>query len=307
MRPPASPGGMATSCPRRAATGVGRSRRQFGNGPRMAPRAGADSDGRVVVRRGAGRHAWHPTQCPPPGGRVGILGAAPAALAGWVDWAEQHEDQMRTGLVHAASIVTAPGLYSGSWVQRGRGRTTLGKALGFAGLCAAGTGRMLGGHLAYRLAAGANRTTPVPHLLEEGCHPVGTVEDFPVGAAVRRVLGEVPLLVFRQPGGHIRVLAERCSHLSGPLSDGKIADGCVECPWRGSAFRLSDGVNARGPATLRSRPSKYAWTAMASSTYSCRAPAEHTMARQRPTAFLSCCLFIEERPSILRLFASSYN
>ncbi|WP_267009429.1 Rieske (2Fe-2S) protein [Streptomyces sp. NBC_00154] len=180
---------------------------------------------------------------------MGILGAAPAALAGWVDWAEQHEDQMRTGLVHAASIATALGLYAGSWVQRGRGRTTLGKALGFAGLCAAGTGGMLGGHLAYRLAAGANKTTPVPHLLEEGWHPVGRVEDFPVGEAVRQVLGEVPLLVFRQPGGHIHVLAERCSHLSGPLSDGEVADGCVECPWHGSVFRLSDGVNVRGPAT----------------------------------------------------------
>ncbi|MGW1710005.1 DUF2231 domain-containing protein [Streptomyces sp. NPDC002206] len=66
---------------------------------------------------------------------VGILGAAPAALAGWVDWAEQHEGQMRIGLVHAASIATALGLYAGSWVQRGRGRgrTSLGKALGFAG------------------------------------------------------------------------------------------------------------------------------------------------------------------------------
>ncbi|MEU0837611.1 Rieske (2Fe-2S) protein [Streptomyces sp. NPDC005969] len=180
---------------------------------------------------------------------VGVLGAAPAALAGWVDWAEQHEDQMRAGLVHAASIAAAIGLYAGSWVHRGRGRTALGKALGFAGLCTAGTGAMLGGHLAYRQAAGANKAAAVPHLLEEGWHPVGRVEDFPVGEVVRRELGEVPLLVFRQPGGRIHVLAERCSHLSGPLSDGKIADGCVECPWHGSVFRLSDGANVRGPAT----------------------------------------------------------
>ncbi|REK86980.1 Rieske (2Fe-2S) protein [Streptomyces inhibens] len=180
---------------------------------------------------------------------LGVLSAAPAALAGWVDWAEQHEDQMRTGLVHAASVAAAIGLYAGSWVHRGRGRTALGKALGFAGLCAAGTGGMLGGHLAFRQAAGANKAEPVPHLLEEGWHPVGRVEDFPVGEAVRRELGEVPLLVIREPGGRIHVLAERCSHLSGPLSDGKIADGCVECPWHGSIFRLSDGANIRGPAT----------------------------------------------------------
>ncbi|MEU8916864.1 Rieske (2Fe-2S) protein [Streptomyces nigrescens] len=180
---------------------------------------------------------------------VGVLSAVPAAWAGWVDWAEQHEDQMRTGLVHAASMALAIGLYSRSWVHRGRGGSTHGKLLAFAGLSAAGAGAMLGGHLSFRQGAGANKAEPVPHLLEEGWHPVGRVEDFPVGEAVRRELGEVPLLVVRQAGGEIHVLAGRCSHLSGPLTDGTIADGCVTCPWHGSVFRLADGANVAGPAT----------------------------------------------------------
>lgn len=180
---------------------------------------------------------------------VGVLAAVPAAWAGWVDWAEQHEDQMRTGLVHAGSMALAIGLYARSWVHRGRGSTARGKLLGFAGLSAAGAGGLLGGHLAFRQAAGPNKAEPVPHLLEEGWHPVGRVEDFPVGEAVRRELGEVPLLVVRQTGGEIHVLAGRCSHLSGPLTDGTLADGCVTCPWHGSVFRLSDGVNVGGPAT----------------------------------------------------------
>ncbi|MGI5255771.1 Rieske 2Fe-2S domain-containing protein [Streptomyces angustmyceticus] len=180
---------------------------------------------------------------------VGVMAAAPAALAGWVDWAEQHEDQRRTGLVHAVSTAVAVGLYAQSWVQRGRGRTVLGKALGMAGLCAVGVGGMLGGHLAFRQAAGPNKAEPVPHLLDDTWYPVGSVQDFPVGAAVRRQLGEVPVLVVRQAGGDIHALADRCSHLSGPLSDGTIAEGCVQCPWHGSVFRLADGANIRGPAT----------------------------------------------------------
>ncbi|MFG2287732.1 Rieske 2Fe-2S domain-containing protein [Streptomyces sp. NPDC048595] len=180
---------------------------------------------------------------------VGVLAAGPAALAGWVDWAEQHEDQMRTGLVHAVSTAAAVGLYTGSWVQRGRGRTVWGKTLGLAGLCAAGAGGMLGGHLAFRQAAGPNKSEPVPRVLEDGWQTVGGVEDFPVGQAVRRQLGEVPVLVVRETGGQIHVLADRCSHLSGPLSSGKVTDGCVECPWHGSVFRLVDGANVRGPAT----------------------------------------------------------
>ncbi|MFE2376145.1 Rieske 2Fe-2S domain-containing protein [Streptomyces sp. NPDC059398] len=180
---------------------------------------------------------------------VGVVAAAPAAWAGWVDWAEQHEQQMRVGLVHAASNAAAVGLYAGSWVARGRGRRGWGRALGFTALSAAGIGGMLGGHLAYRQAAGANKTEAVPHLLEPAWQSLGAVDGYPVGEAVRRQLGEVALLVVRQSATEIHVLADRCSHLSGPLSEGKIADGCVECPWHGSTFRLSDGWNVKGPAT----------------------------------------------------------
>jgi len=46
------------------------------------------------------------------------------------------------------------------------------------------------------------------------------------------------------------VLADACPHLAAPLSDGKISDdGCIVCPWHGSAFRLDDGEVVHGPAT----------------------------------------------------------
>ncbi|WP_372503110.1 Rieske 2Fe-2S domain-containing protein [Streptomyces rhizoryzae] len=180
---------------------------------------------------------------------AGVVAAVPAALAGWVDWAEQQSDQMRTGLVHAATVNLATGLYAASWLQRGRRHSARGKALGWAGLGVVAVGGMLGGHLAYRQAAGTNKTEPVPHLLEDRWYPVGRVEDFPVGQPVRRELGEVPVLIVRRTGGQIHALADRCSHESGPLSGGKVSDGCVECPWHGSVFRLSDGANVSGPAT----------------------------------------------------------
>ncbi|MBP0457552.1 Rieske 2Fe-2S domain-containing protein [Streptomyces montanisoli] len=180
---------------------------------------------------------------------VGLLAAGPAALAGWVDWAEQHEQQMRTGLVHATGNVVAVWLYASSWVARGRGRTGRGRALAYAGLAVVGASGALGGHLAYRQGAGANKAEPVPHLLEPGWQPLGALGDLPVGEPVRRQLGEVPLLVFRHADGRVDVLADRCSHQSGPLSDGTVRDGCVECPWHGSVFRLADGEPVSGPAT----------------------------------------------------------
>jgi nitrite reductase/ring-hydroxylating ferredoxin subunit len=75
-----------------------------------------------------------------------------------------------------------------------------------------------------------------------------TSAELPEGKLVRRMLGEVPVVAVRT-GGVVRVLADRCSHMSGPLSDGELADGCLTCPWHGSVFRVADGSVARGPAT----------------------------------------------------------
>ncbi|GAA1005062.1 MULTISPECIES: Rieske 2Fe-2S domain-containing protein [Streptomyces] len=180
---------------------------------------------------------------------VGLATAAPAALAGTVDWAELHRRQQRTGLVHALANATAVGLYAASLACRLKGRTGAGRALGFLGLTAAGAGGMLGGHLAYRQASGANHAEEIPYVVTEGWHRIGAVAEFPAGRPVRRSVDDVPVLVVRESGGTLHALADRCSHLAGPLSEGTVADGCVRCPWHGSVFRLSDGWNVRGPAT----------------------------------------------------------
>jgi len=65
---------------------------------------------------------------------AGLIAAAPAALSGAADWSEQHEQQMRVGIVHAAdnAIALALGCLSclGSCQARlasgGRGRRGFG-------------------------------------------------------------------------------------------------------------------------------------------------------------------------------------
>ncbi|MGC5345794.1 Rieske 2Fe-2S domain-containing protein [Streptomyces sp. DT171] len=180
---------------------------------------------------------------------LGLVGAVPAALAGWVDWAELQKPQMRVGLVHAACNSVAVVCYGGSLGARLTGREFRGRVLALAGLTAVSVGGALGGHLAYRQAAGANHTESVPHLVGEGWHPVGPLDGIPVGRPVRRLLDDIAVVVVRQPDGSVQALADHCSHLGGPLSEGTVRDGCVRCPWHGSVFRLSDGWNVRGPAT----------------------------------------------------------
>ncbi|ALV31315.1 Rieske (2Fe-2S) protein [Streptomyces sp. CdTB01] len=180
---------------------------------------------------------------------VGLAAAAPSTLAGAVDWAELHRPQQRVGLVHALANTAAVGLYAASLACRATNRAGAGRGLAFLGLTAAGAGGMLGGHLAYRQASGANHAEEVPHVVSPGWHRIGAVAEFPPGQAVRRTVDDVPVLVVRESGGAVHALADRCSHLAGPLSEGTLADGCVRCPWHGSVFRLSDGWNVRGPAT----------------------------------------------------------
>jgi len=176
---------------------------------------------------------------------VGLAAAVPAGAAGAADWSEQHEQQMRVGVVHAAGNALAVSLYGASLAARG---PRLGRALRLGGLAAVSASGLLGGHISFRLAGGANHAEEVPHILAPGWHYLMVAADLIEGTPVRQVVGEVPVVAVRS-GGSVYVLADRCSHMSGPLSESELSDGCLTCPWHGSVFRITDGSVARGPAT----------------------------------------------------------
>jgi nitrite reductase/ring-hydroxylating ferredoxin subunit len=180
---------------------------------------------------------------------VGLAAAGPAALAGAVDWAELGPEQARVGLGHAALNVLGVACYTASLAARLTGRPLRGRALALAGLTAVAAGGALGGHLAYRQAAGANHAEGIARVLPAGWHEVGPIDELPLGRPARRSVGDVSLLVVRTAEDEAYALADHCSHLAGPLSEGTVSDGCVRCPWHGSTFRLSDGWNVSGPAT----------------------------------------------------------
>jgi nitrite reductase/ring-hydroxylating ferredoxin subunit/uncharacterized membrane protein len=192
---------------------------------------------------------------------VGTAAAVPAGVTGLNDWASLAREQRRVGLVHALSNVMGIALYTGSLVARTRGRVGVGRALAYLGLAVASGGAYLGGHLAYKQAAAVNQSVPALRRITEGWHPLVEVDAVPEGKLIRKELGEVPVLVYRN-GDQFTVLLARCAHQNGPLEHGKIINSngqaCVVCPWHGSTYRLTDGVVAAGPAAtdqqvLRSR------------------------------------------------------
>jgi len=78
---------------------------------------------------------------------LGVLSAAPTALAGWAEWAVANRQAQRVGVVHALSNATAIGLYAASWRARHQARHGRGVLLGLAGATVATVGGYLGGHL----------------------------------------------------------------------------------------------------------------------------------------------------------------
>ena len=183
---------------------------------------------------------------------VGVAGALPAAATGLADWSALHTHQQRVGLVHAIAQAGATVLFAGSLLARRAGRHGSGTALAACGLATATVGGYLGGYLAMRLGAGSSHAEPVGHLAAIGWQDLCPLAELPEGRPARRQLGYLSLLAVRS-GEDVYVLSDQCSHLGGPLHQGRLVidrdDACVICPWHGSTFRLSDGGVRRGPAT----------------------------------------------------------
>ena len=85
----------------------------------------------------------------------------------------------------------------------------------------------------------------------------------PSGKATRQVIGEIGDLRARLPleidfaGMRFKVVeldrklvafSARCAHQMGPLGDGRIEGGFVECPWHGYRFDIRSGECVSGAA-----------------------------------------------------------
>lgn len=176
---------------------------------------------------------------------LGVLSAIPTAVTGASDWGDTTGAAQRVGLVHAAANSVALACYGASWFERHRGHHRAGVAWGWVGATAATAGGFLGGHLVNALGVGVDNTAFDDAIGDwTAAAPVGDA-DGPV--QVVEAAGVAILVAERD--GHDHAVADRCTHRGGPLHEGEVTRGCVECPWHASVFRLADGEVVRGPAT----------------------------------------------------------
>jgi len=81
------------------------------------------------------------------------------------------------------------------------------------------------------------------------CVPVADADLLHEGESLRVDLGGIIIAVAKLDG-QFYAFQEFCTHRFGPLSEGKLENGRVECPWHRSCFDLRTGKVAHGPAKI---------------------------------------------------------
>jgi nitrite reductase/ring-hydroxylating ferredoxin subunit/uncharacterized membrane protein len=181
--------------------------------------------------------------------KLGVLSSGVTALSGAAQWydATNNEEPRRLGALHAELNSIALGFYIASWVLRERDNRTAGIATAWIGHGLAHASAYIGGHLTYNLGIGVDRTINIDTI--EEWSDTGIQESALTHGEVKRVeVGDVPVMILKD---HTAIYAASpvCTHLTGPLDEGPVDGSCVECPWHGSVFDLTNGNVVHGPAT----------------------------------------------------------
>jgi len=176
---------------------------------------------------------------------LGLIGAVGAAATGLTDWQDIDPPARRVGFVHGLLNVASVVLFGSSLVARRAGARTKGRSLAALGYTVSMVAAWLGGDLVYEQKIGVDHTAP--EKLPEDFTPVLSESHLEDGKPVRAEQNGTPILLVRR-GSQIYALAETCSHLGGPLSEGKLDGDVIQCPWHGSRFSIRDGHVVDGPA-----------------------------------------------------------
>lgn len=182
---------------------------------------------------------------------VGLAGAVAAAITGVTDWSETDGRAKRIGLAHGVLNLSAASLYGISLFLRKRSRQ---KAIGVSMIAfgVAMTAAYLGGHLVYGEQVGVDHTATADQDQPKEFTAVLAERDLADEKPTKVIAGSVAIVLVKR-GETIHALRETCTHLGGPLSEGKLEGDSIRCPWHGSRFCLTDGHVLDGPAVFPER------------------------------------------------------
>jgi nitrite reductase/ring-hydroxylating ferredoxin subunit/uncharacterized membrane protein len=192
----------------------------------------------------------------PAGIAAGLLAAVPG-LVDYLSSVPPKSSGKQRATKHALLNVSALGLFAGSWwLGRGGKRTAVPLAMQGIGSVVMSVAGFLGGTLVYRNQIGVDhryagagkwdedsRDTPDARALTSAAGGLGLNQMKLVHVNDQRIA------VGRTENGYA-AFQDRCTHRGGPLSDGVLICGTVQCPWHGSQFDVHTGEVKCGPAEV---------------------------------------------------------
>jgi nitrite reductase/ring-hydroxylating ferredoxin subunit len=178
-----------------------------------------------------------------------MVAAAVTGAADYVDTdglarvrATLHSSLMVVALV---VVVISLAIRAGSPVDR-----TIPIVLSIIGLAIITAGAFVGGDVVYLLGNMVSRHAfrgPGTKWIALDLGGLTDLAELPEATPTKARAGLNDLVLVRQ-GPTVHALHAVCAHAGGPLPEGRVVEGCLECPWHGSRFRLTDGLVKRGPA-----------------------------------------------------------
>lgn len=188
---------------------------------------------------------------------AGLVAGLVAAVPGLIDYlgsVPPRSSAKQRATKHALINVTSLALFAAGWLAGRKRGSALPLALQGAGTATLCVGSWMGGTLAYRNQIGVDHRyagagkwkeeqvdADKPGALEEVAHPLAVDQMKLVHAGGKRIA------VGRTGKGYV-AFQDRCTHKGGPLSDGVMMCGTVQCPWHGSQFDVHTGEVKAGPA-----------------------------------------------------------
>lgn len=179
---------------------------------------------------------------------AGLIALIATAVAGTADYVDTDGRARTVATVHAVLMTTGLVLYLVSLVLRAGHPDERGLliVLAFLGYGVITLGAWTGGEVVYALGNMVSRhawrfwSAPRWQPLEVG--------ELLEGIPTKGRAGGQSLILVRE-GDRLHALHDVCAHAGGSLSEGRIVDGCIECPLHQSRYELSTGRRTQGPTT----------------------------------------------------------
>jgi nitrite reductase/ring-hydroxylating ferredoxin subunit/uncharacterized membrane protein len=178
---------------------------------------------------------------------LGVLAMLAAAVAGFADYADTDGLPRQRATVHSTVMILALVVYLLSILVRWGNPADRAVAVGtsIVGYLLVTVGAYIGGDVVYALGNMVDRHAFRSRSTKWA--PVDAPPEIPEHKPTKARMGAQTLVLVRT-GETILALNETCAHAGGPLSEGVVSGGCIECPWHGSRFELATGNRQRGPA-----------------------------------------------------------